>query len=210
LPHARKAVGPGVRDASRMFEGDLEAIRRSFRPDTIRVLLLGESPPPGRGFFYAGDSSLYRFTAPVLRRICRFPLEPEAFLVRFAGSGFFLDDFSSRRGDKPAQRADDDDVREAVKRIAASITTDEPEFVVGVLLGLSSLVEEAVNASGHPDTPWRCLPFPHPKNEEGQRRYQEGLGAVLRQVGCGPRDGVPADGVPADDENGGSRSSSRA
>lgn len=189
-----------------MSDGDLEAIRRSFRPDKIRVLLLGESPPPGRGFFYAGDSSLYRFTAPVVRRICRFPLEPEAFLTGFAGAGFFLDDFSSRRGDKPAQRADDDDVRDAVNRIAASITTDEPEFVVGVLLGLSSLVEEAIHASAHPDTPWRCLPFPHPKNEEGQRRYQEGLAAVLRHVGCGPRDGVPAD-----DENGaGSRGSSRA
>jgi hypothetical protein len=50
-------------------------------------------------------------------------------------------------------------VREAVERIAASITTDEPAFVVGVLLGLSSLVEEAVKGSGHSDTPWRCLPF---------------------------------------------------
>jgi hypothetical protein len=83
-----------------MSDGELEAIRCSFRPDKIRVLLLGESPPPRRGFFYTRDSSLYRFTAPVLQREWNFPTEPAAFLARFAESGFFLDDFSSRRGDK--------------------------------------------------------------------------------------------------------------
>jgi len=66
-------------------------------------LLLGDSPPPGRGFFYTGDSSLYRFTAPVLQQESEFPREPQAFRSRFAHAGFVLDDFSSRRGDKPAQ-----------------------------------------------------------------------------------------------------------
>jgi hypothetical protein len=74
------------------------------------VLLLGESPPPGRGFFYSGDSSLYRFTFPVLSEECGFPTEPTAFLSRFAEARFFLDDFSSTRGDKTAARVGDRDV----------------------------------------------------------------------------------------------------
>lgn len=173
-----------VRHAAGMSDGDLEAIRGSFRPTKIRVLLLGESPPPRRGFFYTGDSSLYRFTAPVLQEQCGFPVEPAAFLARFAESGFFLDDFSSRRGDKPAERAGDCDVRAAVKRIAESVTTDHPTIVVGVLVGLSVLVEAAVKASTRPDTRRQCVAFPHPKNDRGQRRYQEGLREILRSVGC--------------------------
>lgn len=148
--------------------------------------MLGESPPPGRGFFYTADSSLYRFTAPVLRQECGFPREPAAFLSSFGYAGFFLDDYSSRRGDKPAQRADDPDIRDAVIRIAKSISGDAPVYVVGVLLSLEELVAEAVESSTHPETPWRCLPFPHPKNEQGQRRYQEGLREVLGVAGWGP------------------------
>ncbi len=148
------------------------------------MLLLGESPPRGRGFFYTGNSSLYQFTAPVLQRECKFPLDRAAFLERFVEAGFFLDDFSSIRGDKPANRAGDHDVREAIERIAETITSDEPTFVVGVLLGLSDLVEQAVTTSSRPDTPWQCLPFPHPKNEQGQRRYQAGLREILRRAEC--------------------------
>lgn len=161
-----------------------ETVRQRFRPERIRILLLGESPPPGRGFFYTADSSLYRFTSPVLQEECGFPLEPRAFLSRFAGPGFYLDDYSPRRSDKPAQRASDPDIRSAVERIASNISANAPVFVVGVLLSLEELVDETVASSNHPETPWRCLHFPHPRNEQGQRRYQSGLREVLRTVGC--------------------------
>src|SRR4051794_4067480 len=123
-PRGAGALGPhSLCRAGRLFtprrlqtgpvtEGELEAIRERYRPrGAIRVLMLGESPPRGRGFFYLGESSLYRFTAPVLREECGFPDGVLAFLSRFAQAGFFLDDFSPRRGDKPAARPHDRDVQ---------------------------------------------------------------------------------------------------
>jgi hypothetical protein len=148
------------------------------------VLLIGESPPRGRGFFYTGDSALYRFTAPVLLEECSFPQGRERFLGRFSDAGFFLDDLSPTRGDKPAARASDPDVRAAVARLAATISADAPVVVVGVLLSLRALVREIVAASSRPHTPWECLHFPHPRNEEEQRRYKAGLRKIVREFGC--------------------------
>lgn len=140
------------------MNGDLEAIRDEYRPASgVRVLLIGESPPRGWGFFYTANSSLSRCTVPVLVKERGFPEEPAAFLRRFAEAGFFLDDFSSKRGDKPASRAEDADVREAVARIAKAISVDGPAVIVGVLRSLERLVAEAVELSAHPGTRWECL-----------------------------------------------------
>jgi hypothetical protein len=171
-------------DATRDTQ-DLEEIRASFRPQAgVRFLLLGESPPPGRGFFYTGDSTLFRTTVPLLVDRCGFPHTPAQFLRQFADAGFFLDDFSFTRGDKPAARAGDRDVREAVSRIAAIISSDAPVVVVGVLLGLNDLVAETVGVSTHPTTPWRCIPFPHPRNLRGQERFRDELSALIGEFGC--------------------------
>jgi hypothetical protein len=45
-----------------------EVLRGRYRPDVIRVLLVGESPPAGGTFFYAANYNLYRATWPELRR----------------------------------------------------------------------------------------------------------------------------------------------
>ncbi len=73
----------------RMSTDDLVTIRERYRPSAVRVLLIGESPPPGRGFFYTGESSLFKFTVPVLVQQCGFTAEPAGFLRRFAEAGFF-------------------------------------------------------------------------------------------------------------------------
>jgi hypothetical protein len=166
-----------------MSDGELEAIRRKYLPpDGVRILLLGESPPPGRGFFYTCDSSLYRFTWPVLVEGYGFPAEPSRFLESFAAAGFFLDDFSPIRGDKPARRSRDPDVQQAIERIAATISADAPVAVVGVLQALGELVSRTVAASTRPATRWECIQFPHPRNEAGQRRYQDGLRRIVSEL----------------------------
>jgi hypothetical protein len=147
-------------------------------------LLVGESPPRGRGFFYTGDSTLYRATAPVLVEECGFPRQPAAFLRSFAGSGFYLDDFSYDRGAKPAQDRRAPEVREAVQRIADLITQDSPAVVVGVLQSIDTLIDDAVLASAYPDIPCVLLRFPYHKSEAARLSFQDGLRRVVRHYGC--------------------------
>ena len=37
-----------------------ERLRQQFRPEAVRLLFIGESPPASGRFFYHGDSGLYR------------------------------------------------------------------------------------------------------------------------------------------------------
>lgn len=64
----------------------------------------------------------------------------------FRTAGFHLDDFSPIRGDKPATRFKDRDVRETVDRIWM-VGADGPSIVVGVLLSLRDLVARVVALS---------------------------------------------------------------
>jgi hypothetical protein len=161
---------------------ELERLRRRHRPRRkgMRLLLLGSSPPPGSGFFYLGRSTIFACTRRVLVAELGLPHEASAFLEAFAQAGFYLDDFSRERGDQPAERPDDPDVRAAVKRIAALISSEQPLVVVGVLQRIERLVGDAVERSARPETPWICLPFPNWRSDGVRKAYEAGLRQVLR------------------------------
>ena len=159
----------------------LERLRAEHRPaqGAMRALLLGESPPPGNGFFYLARSTIFTCTRRVLVEQWDFPQGANAFLDAFAAAGFFLDDFSSRRGDQPASRHEDADVRESVARIAEAIGSERPRVVVGVLQRIERLVGEAVEQSQRPETPWICLPFPNWRSDSTRKAYEAALRRVI-------------------------------
>ncbi len=165
--------------ASSDGELELERLRNEFRPSRIRLLLLGESPPPGKGFFYLARSTIFTCTRRVLVEQCGFPHESGAFLDAFAAAGFFLDDFSPRRDDQPASRPADGDVRASVARIAGTIGAERPFVVVGVLQRIERLVGEAVEQSRRPETPWICLPFPNWRSDSTRKAYESALRRVI-------------------------------
>jgi hypothetical protein len=161
--------------------GELERLRAEYRPapGEMTLLLLGESPPPGKGFFYLARSTIFTCTRRVLVEQCGFPHESGAFLDAFAAAGFFLDDFSPRRGDQPASHAADPDVRANVERIAGTIGDERPLVVVGVLQRIERLVGEAVEQSQRPETPWICLPFPNWRSDGTRKAYESALRRVV-------------------------------
>lgn len=142
------------------MNGDLEATRQRYRPvGPLHLLFLGESPPPGRGFFYTGDSTLFRVTKPVFVRVCDFPSDPDAWLAAFAEAGCYLDDFSPTRGDKPHARPNAADVRDAIRRLTRLVSEGQPTVVVPVLREIADLAGQVVAASARPETPLRVLRF---------------------------------------------------
>jgi hypothetical protein len=40
------------------IDSSLESLRQSYRPQQVRVLFVGESPPAGGTFFYRANSNL--------------------------------------------------------------------------------------------------------------------------------------------------------
>ena len=69
----------------------LERLRRRFRPDRLRLLFVGESPPASGRFFYQGDSGLYRAMRDAFQSVD--PAISDAnFLARFQALGCYLID----------------------------------------------------------------------------------------------------------------------
>src|SRR5512146_2567726 len=70
----------------------IEAVRKSFRPENVNVLFVGESAPASESFFYLGDS-LTRYTKEAFSIIYHVTFNSDqGFLARFKENNFFLDD----------------------------------------------------------------------------------------------------------------------
>lgn len=72
---------------------DVERLRLALKPDTIKVLFVGESAPAGGTFFYKADSNLYRYTREAFS--VAFGLTCASgrdFFDLFKAHGFYLDD----------------------------------------------------------------------------------------------------------------------
>jgi len=68
-----------------------ERLRRRYRPERVRLLFIGESPPASGRFFYRRDSGLYRAMRDAFRRIDP-SITDDTFLNRFQRSGCYLID----------------------------------------------------------------------------------------------------------------------
>ncbi len=148
-----------------------EELRLAYKPDVLRVLLIGESPPdPGSGdrrFFYAptlaAHDNLYRGVAAAV-----YGLEPTldigdktAVLKRLWSDGFWLIDALEHPVNRLSRRERLSRLRSAAPRLAARVSVLKASE--GVIV-CHSLVFEAcadeIRRSGAPLLHETALPFP--------------------------------------------------
>jgi hypothetical protein len=124
-----------------------ERRRRSYRPDELRVLFVGESPPAGPTFFYDADSILHHATRDAF--IAAYPrLARVEFLPAFQRMDCYLEDLSHtpindlpRRVRREAQRA-------AVPQLGKRVAGTRPRSVVVVVTGIRDDVARALTTAG--------------------------------------------------------------
>lgn len=137
-----------------------ERARRRYRPDDVRVLFIGESPPAGGTFFYFGDSVLhdatreaYQMRWPPLRR-------EEDFLAAFQRLGCFVEDLTTT----PVNKLPDDEAEgllcAGIPKLVRRIAPLRPRAVVIVKSSIVPKVTHAVKRAGHGDVERHELPFP--------------------------------------------------
>jgi hypothetical protein len=130
----------------------LEELRKSYRPDLITTLFVGESAPASGRFFYSGDSSLFH----AMRREFG---NQETFLQDFKKMGFYLDDLvltpinKLERHERLRQR------QEAVPELAERLIEYKPEAVVVVMRAILPTVQKAMRMAGVSYEPY-CVPHP--------------------------------------------------
>lgn len=145
------------------------------------MLLIGESPPTGGDFFYAGNSDLLRCTQAAFERGLGWNHEsPSEFLDNFKSIGCYLDDLCHSPIDKLAKQEKELRWRRSVGPLATRIKCLAPDNVVVIIKQCSDeIVKAARRAKYKGDIP--ILPFPGhwPKNRE---RYIEELSRILRSI----------------------------
>ena len=153
-----------------------ESLRRSYRPEQVRLLLVGESPPASGRFFYRANSSLYRATREAFARVYERDWSTDSeFLEFFQSLGCYLDDLCL----EPIDKHDDLDREEkrklAVPSLAARIKSYDPERIASVMYEIHGHVCRAASLAGMERAVAASLPFPMGRNVHPYRDELEGL-----------------------------------
>ena len=154
-----------------------ETLRRSYRPDKVKVLLIGESPPASGDFFYR-KSAMTIHTWHAFENVYGVKFGNNVdFLSFFRARGCYLDDLSLTPVNAMPKRERTQKLRESVHLLYPRILEVEPDIVVAVLLKIEPYVREAVALTGR-DFRFDALPFP---GDGHQSKYIERLSAILRE-----------------------------
>lgn len=166
-----------------------EELRRRYRPQAVKILFVGESPPASGRFFYQADSGLYRAVRQTF--LLAFPkLKNEEFLESFQALGCYLVDLCATPVDDlvRGERARACHAGEA--RLARTIGVLRPEVIVTVVRSIGENVERATAQAG-----WRgtMVEVPYPGRWQSHRvEFQKRVVPLLRKT-LGPSPVVAGD-----------------
>ena len=130
----------------------LEKVRKSFYPDCIATLFVGESAPESGRFFYSSNSSLFH----AMKRAFGYR---QAFLEDFKKSGFYLDDLVLTPINKLGRRERSRLRQEAIPGLAKRLIEYKPKAVVVVMRAILPMVRKAMRMAGISYEPF-CVPHP--------------------------------------------------
>ncbi|MGB6742729.1 MAG: hypothetical protein WBE38_03655 [Terracidiphilus sp.] len=131
---------------------NFEELRKSFRPDRITTLFVGESAPHSGRFFYNSDSSLFHAMKKAFG-------SHSTFLDDFKRNGFYLDDLVLVPVNKLANRERSILRWESVSELAARLKDYRPEAIVIVMRAIKPMVLRAMRTAGISYEPY-CTPHP--------------------------------------------------
>lgn len=157
-----------------------KALRTQYKPQRVKVLFIGESPPAGDTYFFAGNSNLFRATRNAFEKfLSRRFNSPDAFLRFLCKQGFFLEDLCSEPVNRVSSRERRQLRREAIPSLSARLESCGPKAIVVVMKGIKKQVTVAVSAAALRNLPLFSLPFPAFSHTG---KYEVELYAALRSL----------------------------
>ena len=135
-----------------------ESLRRRFRPDRVRVLFIGESPPASGRFFYRGDSALYRAMREAFETIDA-SIAGKDFLAEFRNSGCYLIDLCPDPVDRLDRKMRRATCVAGEAPLARTIASHNPSAIATVVRSIEDIVSGAAAHAGW-SGPLLNLPYP--------------------------------------------------
>jgi hypothetical protein len=137
-------------------------LRARYRPQSVRLLFVGESSPANGSHFYLANSNLYRATREAFGKGLSVidPPEGPAFLAWFRELGCWLVDLA----DGPVNRSGASERSAAVvtgiPQLAEILRESQPIRVLVVLRRIAPAARQAAKIAGFDDRAIDVLPFP--------------------------------------------------
>lgn len=155
-----------------------EKLRRSFRPDVVAVLFVGESPPANGTFFYCGDSNLYFHTREAFSVASgrRFASSPISFLSFYRQCGCCLDDLSVEPVNRLGGKKRRAQCKSGITGPAERMRLLQPRSVIAVKASIVRQVQRSIREAQCERTTLHALPFPARGYET---HFVEGLVKIL-------------------------------
>jgi hypothetical protein len=168
--NGHSAGGPRVRT---------DQLRQKYQPKQIRVLFVGESPPAGGNFFYAGTGNLFKYTKEAFRNVYRIAAGAD-FRRTFQAAGCYLEDLCPEPVNQSTQEGERQDAREhGVRPLSKKVARMAPDVIIPLLKGIEPCVRRAAEAAGLLKRLRPALPFPAMGH---QPRYVRELSCLLDEL----------------------------
>ncbi len=160
-----------------------EKLRKSYRPDSVKVLFIGESPPDTGDFFYSGNTKLLRFTRVVFEEVNGIEFESnEDFLDHFKKTNFYLDDLCYEPINKLSTRQRCLMRENSIASLAKRIKKSNPEYIVIFVKEIKEYVEAAIENSGLKEDIKKVYPVPFPYMRKNEENYKKELSFALIEI----------------------------
>jgi hypothetical protein len=135
-----------------------ERLRKSFLPDPVRLLFIGESPPASGRFFYQADSGLYRAFRDTFADLDS-SIDDSNFLFKFRSYGCYLADLCADPVDDLNPRARRAACKSSEESLAQTIQLLNPPTIAILLRSIEKNVRRAMDLAGW-GGPVILLPYP--------------------------------------------------
>ncbi len=154
---------------------DTERIRKLFKPDKIKLLLVGESPPASGQFFYV-QSLMTKYTSRAFEKVFRISFnDTMSFLIFFQNQECYLEDLTTTPVNKMPKVEREKLLEQGIIRLSKKLIDFDPEAIVIVLKKIERYVKNAIGIAGL-RCPVYSLPFP---GNGHQNKFIKELSSVL-------------------------------
>ena len=132
-------------------EGDrinFNSIRNNNKPNTVKVLYIGESPPNRGTFFYGANSNLFRCIRKAFAKVIGETVgDGFNFLKYFKDNNFYLDDLCL---DPVNNKTDSEKIilrQQGIEPLSKRINVFSPQAIIILMKGIESEVRESIKRS---------------------------------------------------------------
>lgn len=162
-----------------MIEQLIEQIRESYKPEKIKVLLVGESAPDAGTFFYKADT-LCGYTQKAFAQVFDDVAGKSRydFLEYFKAKGCYLDDLCLIPVDAMGKVERRSCWQAGVPQLTKRLAEYKPDIVITILLSIKDFVRDACDRAKL-DAQRFSIPFAGNGN---QGRYVDELAKILHEL----------------------------